>query len=346
MNKKIKFGFCVPVFANPGVAFFRTPSYKKLDWDSLKDSVILCEELGYDSIFIADHLFLGRDGDIWECMTLMSAFSAITSRVQINPIHLCNNFRSPSMVAKMLTTISHISNGRVDLFYDYGWRKAEFDAYGFDFCNSDKDRVNQMSEGLTVIKGLLEGESFSFKGDYYQIDEAICNPKPIKKIPIWLGETNRPEMVTNIVKHADMFNSMPCTIDDFQKKLNIVRDECDKQGRNYSELDLSLETQIFICDSEREIDRVFDSFRDLRQYNNSYDQDILDHMKSVNPSFGDNISRKDLEDEFLIGTPNIIKQKLDRFIEKGVSHFMLWFMDYPDQQGIKLFAERVLSEFN
>ena len=146
---------------------------------------------------------------------------------------------------------------------------------------------------MIIIKGLLEEERFSFKGDYYQIDGAICNPKPIKKIPTWLGETNHPEMVTSIVKHADMFNSMPCTIDDFQKKLNIVRDECDKQGRNYSELGISLETQILIRDSEQEVDRVFDSFRNLRQYNNSYDQNILGHIKSVNPAFGDNVSRKD-----------------------------------------------------
>lgn len=343
MNKKTKFGFCVPIFANPGAAFFRTPAYKKLDWDSLRESVILCEEVGYDSIFIADHLFLGRDGDIWECMTLMSAFSAITSRVQIIPIHLCNNFRSPSMVAKMLSTISHISNGRVELFYDFGWRKAEFDAYGFDFCNSDKDRINQMLEGLTIIKGLMEEEKFSFKGEYYKVEGAICNPRPFKAIPIWMGETSQPEMVTGIVKHADVFNSMPCSIEDFQKKLEIVKIECDKQGRDYSELGISLETQILICDSEQEIDRIFDSFRELRQYNKSYDQDI---MQSVNPSLVSYNSKKDFEDVFLVGTPNVIKQKLDRFIEKGVNHFMLWFMDYPDQKGIKLFAEKVLCEYN
>ena len=85
---KIKFGFCVPIFANPGMAFFRTPAYERLDWDTLRDTVLLCEELGYDSIFVADHLFLGRNGEIWECLTLMSALAAITHRLDIVPIHL------------------------------------------------------------------------------------------------------------------------------------------------------------------------------------------------------------------------------------------------------------------
>ena len=97
--KKIKFGFCLPIFANPGMAYFRTPAYEKLDWNSIKETVLLCDRLNYDSIFIADHVFLGRDGEIWECLSLMSALAAITSNVDVAPIHLCNNFRHPAIVA-------------------------------------------------------------------------------------------------------------------------------------------------------------------------------------------------------------------------------------------------------
>ena len=62
--KKIKFGFCLPILANPGMASFRKPAYEKLDWNSIKETVLLCDRLNYDSIFIADHVFLGREGDI------------------------------------------------------------------------------------------------------------------------------------------------------------------------------------------------------------------------------------------------------------------------------------------
>jgi len=344
-DSKIKFGFCIPIFANPGMAFFRTPAYTKLDWDSLRETVLSCERLGYDSIFVADHLFLGQDGEIWECMTLMSALAAITSKVHIIPIHLCNNFRIPSVVAKMLATLSHISNGRVELFYDYGWRKAEFDAYGIDFCSTDKDRVQQMEEGLIIIKGMLNEGVFSYKGEYYTVKDAVCSPRPVKKLPIWMGEANNSEMVCNIVKHADIFNSMPCSIDGFQKKLNVIKAECERQGRNFSEMGLSLETQVLIREKEEEVDRMFEVFNELKKCNNSYDADILEQLKKTNTSFDGYDLRKNIEEEFMIGTPQNIKQKLDKFVEMGVSHFMLWFMDYPDRHGIKLFAETVMSYY-
>lgn len=344
MNK-IKFGFCIPVFANPGMLYFRTPAYRKLDWDSIRDTVLLCEELGYDSIFVADHLFLGQDGAIWECMTLMSAFAAITSKMRVIPIHLCNNFRTPAVVAKMMATLSHISKGRVELFYDYGWRKAEFDAYGIDFCKTDNERVYQMEEGLTIIKRIFTEDRFSFEGKYYTVRDVICNPKPLSKIPIWMGEANNPEMVRSIVKHADIFNSMPCSIDGFSKKIELIKEECDIQGRDFLKMGFSLETQVLIRENEQEIDNAIDSYGELKKYNNSYDEDIIEQLRRTNPLMAGYNSKEKFEDEFMIGSPRSIKDKLDQFIKKGVTHFMLWFMDYPDQHGIKLFAEKVLPYY-
>ena len=344
--KKIKFGFCLPIFANPGMAYFRTPAYEKLDWNSIKETVLLCDRLNYDSIFIADHVFLGRDGEIWECLSLMSALAAITSNVDVAPIHLCNNFRHPAIVAKTLSTLSHIGGGRLIIFYDYGWRKAEFDAYGIPFGLNDDERIEQMEEGITVIKGMLKEEKYSFNGKYYSIHEAICNPKPVKKIPLWMGEANNPQMVSAIVKHADVFNSMPCSIEGFQEKIDIIYKECKQQGRDFSTMGFSLETQILIRETDEEIDKIFEGFEELESLNNSYDQDILDQLTATNPALGSYKSKKNFEEEFLIGTPEKIIKKINLFIEKGVSHFMLWFMDYPDQKGIKLFNDKIISHYS
>ena len=344
--KQIKFGFCLPIFANPGMAFFRTPAYEKLDWNSIKETVLLCDRLNYDSIFIADHVFLGRDGDIWECLSLMSALAAITSNVDVAPIHLCNNFRNPAIVAKTLATLSHISGGRLIIFYDYGWRKAEFDAYGIPFGLNDDERIDQMEEGITVIKGMLKEGKYSFNGKYYSVHEAICNPKPVKKIPVWMGEANNPRMVSAIVKHADVFNSMPCSIEGFQEKIDIIYKECKQQGRDFSTMGFSLETQILIRETDEEIDKIFEGFEELESLNNSYDQDILDQLKVTNPTLGNYKSKKNFEEEFLIGTPEKIIEKINLFIDKGVSHFMLWFMDYPDQKGIKLFNDKIISNYS
>ncbi len=343
--KKIKFGFCIPLFANPGMLFFRTPAYKNLDYKSIREKTLLCEKLGYDSLFVADHLFLGKDGAIWECTSLMSALLAITKKMEVIPIHLCNNFRTPSVVAKTLATMSRISNGRVTLFYDYGWRKAEFEQYGIDFGATDDERIEKMAEGLEIIQGMLESEKFSFSGKYYTIRDAICNPKPVKRIPVWMGEANNLLMVKYTAKFADVFNSMPCSVENFKAKQNILKAECERQGRDFKKMGFSFETQILIRETQKEVDQELKKYKTFIKYNNSYDQDILAQLKATNPSGADYNSPESLRREFMIGAPEQIKKQLDDFVKAGVGHFMLWFMDYPDDKGIKLFAKKVLNKY-
>jgi alkanesulfonate monooxygenase SsuD/methylene tetrahydromethanopterin reductase-like flavin-dependent oxidoreductase (luciferase family) len=344
--KNIKFGFCIPVFANPGMLFFRTPAYKKLEWNSIFNATKLCENLGYDSVFIADHLHLGNEGAIYECMAVMAALGSVTTKMSIIPIHLCNNFRHPGVVAKFLSTLSHITNGRVELFYDYGWRKSEFDSYGIDFCVNDSERVTQMAEGIEVIQGMLNNESFSYNGKYYKLENAICNPKPLKKIPLWMGETNNIDMVSEIVKHANVFNSMPCSLEVFKKKCDVLQEECEVQERDFSTLSFSLEVQLLIRDTEEEIEEELQRYRELRDDNNSYDEDILVQLNSTNLGNVDYNSTGSLKKEFLIGTPEVIKEQMAEFCLGGVEHFMIWFMDFPDTKGIEIFSEKVMKNFN
>ncbi len=341
----VKFGFCVPLFANPGMLFFRTPAYKRLDWDSIVKTVLRCEKLGYDSIFVADHVFLGRNGEIWECLSVMAALAAITKRMDIIPIHLCNNFREPSIVAKAFSTMSHISKGRVSLFYDYGWRKAEFESYGIDFGCNDEERIARMAEGLQVIKGMLAEEAFSFKGKFYQVKKAINTPLPVKKIPVWMGEANHPLMVKQIVRYADVFNSMPCSLENFKSKVDLIDKECHIQGRNLKTLGLSLETQVLVRETDAQVEKELSAYRKLIQCNNSLDGDILAQLKATNPSGVDYNSSESLRREFMIGTPQQIKKQIAAFTESGVSHFMLWFMDYPSSRGIELFSRSVMPAF-
>ena len=159
MRRAVEFGFCVPIFANPGMAFFRTPCYERLDWPTTRAAVLECEALGFDSLFVADHVFLGRDGAIYEGWTLLSVLAGLTTRITLAPIHLCDSFRNPALTAKMIATLDVASDGRFILFYDYGWRRAEFDAYGFDFEDGDDMRAAKMAEGLQVIKGMLSSHT-------------------------------------------------------------------------------------------------------------------------------------------------------------------------------------------
>lgn len=341
--KKIKFGFCIPIFANPGMLFFRTPAYEKLNWDSIKETTLLSEDLGYDSLFVADHLFLGKDGEIFECISTMTALGTITNKMTIIPIHLCNNFRHPGILAKTLATMSHIFNGRIELFYDYGWRETEFNTYGIDFEINETQRIVKMAEGIEIIKGLFNNDFFTFKGKFYSLNNAVCNPKPVRNIPIWMGEINNKIMVKEIVKHADVFNSMPCTVESFKEKCNIIHKECDIQGRNFSDISLSVEVQLLIRTTNDEIDRELEKYRKLKKLNNSYDTDILEQLNSTNTVKIDYNSDEVLKKEFIIGTPEEVNKIFNSFIKIGVEHFMIWFMDYPDTTGMKLFSKEIMK---
>jgi alkanesulfonate monooxygenase SsuD/methylene tetrahydromethanopterin reductase-like flavin-dependent oxidoreductase (luciferase family) len=341
-----QFGFCVPIFANPGMSFFRTPCYERLDWPTTRAAVLECEALGYDSVFVADHVFLGRDGAIFEGWTLLSALAEATRRVRLAPIHLCDSFRHPALAAKMIATLDVVSGGRFILFYDYGWRRAEFDAYGFAFETSDEERAAKMVEGLEIIEGMLTHERFSYAGRFYRVHEAPCEPKCVQRPrpPLWMGEANNPVMVRAIARRADVFNSMPASIEGLRAKLAVIEAACREVGRDPGEIGRSLETQVLVCRSEAEIDACFERMSRLRPAERS-DQDILAQLKATNPALESYGSRRDLETEFFIGTPERVAERVRQFTALGVSHFMLWFMDFPSLDGMRLFAREVMPKF-
>jgi alkanesulfonate monooxygenase SsuD/methylene tetrahydromethanopterin reductase-like flavin-dependent oxidoreductase (luciferase family) len=342
----VQFGFCVPIFANPGMSFFRTPCFERLEWPAVRDAVLECEALGYDSLFVADHVFLGRDGAIFEGWTLLAALAGMTQRMQLAPIHLCDAFRNPALTAKMVATLDVISNGRFILFYDYGWRRAEFEAYDFAFEASDDARAAKMVEGLEIIKGMLTHERFSYNGCYYRVRDALCAPKPVQRPlpPLWMGEANNAVMLRAIATHADVFNSMPASVAGVQRKLEAVEQACRKVGRDFTRLGRSLETQILICRSDADIDAYFEQMDQLRPAEHS-DRDILAQLRATNPALDGYGSRADLEQEFLVGTPAAIVRRVRDYAALGITHFMLWFMDFPSMDGIRLFAREVMPGF-
>src|SRR6266568_8381551 len=171
-----RFGVCVPVFANPGAAFYRTPRWTALEPGAAVDSAVEAERLGYDSIWVADHLMHGFDDAILEGWTTLAVIAGRTSRIKLGTIHLAQPFRAPAMAAKMAATLDALSGGRLILFYDGGWQEAEVRAYGLDWP-ADAERVARMDEGLELIKALWAAdEPLDFRGQFFSTEGAMCRP--------------------------------------------------------------------------------------------------------------------------------------------------------------------------
>lgn len=145
-------------------------------WTELADISRTAEAVGFDSIWVPDHLLYRFEGQEpkgpWECWSILSAVASITDRVEIGPLVLCTNFRNPGLIAKMAATVEEISNGRLILGLGAGWHKPEYEAFGFDFDH----RFGRFVEAFTIIRTLLTERSIDFQGRYFTLRECEIRP--------------------------------------------------------------------------------------------------------------------------------------------------------------------------
>src|SRR5947208_4164239 len=136
------------------------------------------EEVGFDSIWVGDHLLYRGDGrperGPWEAWTLLAALAAATERVALGPLVACAAFHPPALLAKMAATIAEISGGRFTLALGAGWNEAEFRAFGLPFDR----RVARFEDSFAIIRGLLAGERVTVRGRHWQTEDAVLLPQP------------------------------------------------------------------------------------------------------------------------------------------------------------------------
>src|SRR5699024_10407514 len=135
------------------------------------------EDLGFDSVWVYDHLLHRFEGHptvgFWEAWTMLTALAASTSRVQIGTTVLCAGFRNPALLAKMAETLDEVSGGRLILGLGAGWHETEFDAFGIPFDH----RVSRLEEAVRIIRPLLRERAVDFHGTYHHAEHAEIRPR-------------------------------------------------------------------------------------------------------------------------------------------------------------------------
>ncbi|MCS6846309.1 MAG: LLM class flavin-dependent oxidoreductase [Anaerolineae bacterium] len=334
----LKFGFCLPIFAWPGARLFRTPAYPRLDAATTMRLGRLAEELGYHSLWVADHLMLGRDEAILEGWTTLCALAGMTRRAQLGVIHYNNAFRYPALTAKMAATLDQISSGRYIHFIDYGNQPREFLAYGLHPDDAIEERIAQMVEGLELTLRLWSAhEPVTFTGRYYAVAGAVCEPKPMQRPhpPIWIGEAH-PMLLDAAARYADAWNSVPVGFEALQQRLANLRAACARAGRNYDAIEKTYEVQILIAPDRDGLRRKLGAMLALiPQAEQPADVTAFVRGEAAEPPAW-------MRETWLIGVPDEVEAQIRRFADLGVTHFMLWFVDAPDESGMRLFAETVM----
>jgi alkanesulfonate monooxygenase SsuD/methylene tetrahydromethanopterin reductase-like flavin-dependent oxidoreductase (luciferase family) len=168
----------------------------------------IADDARFDHCWAMDHLAsigsIGDDQPIFDGWELLAAMAVATSHVRIGLLVTGITYRNPALLAKIATTVDHLSNGRLEFGIGAAWAANEHEMYGISGLDH---RVGLFSEGLQIIRSLWTEERTDFDGRYYKMSNAVANPKPVQNPypPIWVGSSG-PAMLKLTARHADVWN--------------------------------------------------------------------------------------------------------------------------------------------
>jgi probable F420-dependent oxidoreductase len=197
-------------------------------WPEYVDLARRAESVGFDSIWVGDHLVYdlpdGATRGPSEAWTTLAAIAAVTERVELGPLVASASFHAPAMLAKLAATVDAISQGRLILGLGAGWNRREFDAFGFPYDR----RVSRFEEALAIIAPLLRDGRTTYHGQFYDVDDCVLDPRPVREggPPIMVG-SNSPRMLRIALPVVDSWNVWWSIYDNSVDRFAEVKAEVD-----------------------------------------------------------------------------------------------------------------------
>jgi F420-dependent oxidoreductase-like protein len=311
--------------APPRVRFgIQTPN-QNTTWDDLVATWRDAESLGFDSAWVYDHfipIFGDTDGPCLEGWTMLSALAAETSRLRIGILVTGNTYRNPALLAKMATTVDHVSHGRLVLGIGAGWFEKDHTAYGFEF-GTPHERARKLGEALDVITKLWSADHPSFAGKYYRLDHAPFAPPNVQKPhpPIVIGGQGKEWIVPLVARYGDGWNAVSgVTPDGIRERRKIIEEECRKIHRDP-------------CPS--------------------YVSVLLPLVAITNVPLAGPVVRlgaravvkKEVADAILADSPSTIRDRIREYVDAGATEIVLSLRPPFDRELLRRFAQDVMPAF-
>jgi F420-dependent oxidoreductase-like protein len=293
-------------------------------WSEYMEAVKAVEALGYDTLWNFDHLlpFAGDPAEpCFETWTTLAAMAMATSRIRIGALVNGVMYRDPATLAKAAVTVDHMSGGRLEFALGAAWAEREFRAYGLPYPPVG-ERMSRLEEALDIVTSLWTEPRTNYKGRYYTIEDAPCEPKPVQRPhpPIMIGG-NGPRTIRIAARHADIWNGFgkPSEI---TETIALLRAACEKIGRDAEEIELSCHPMMSIAATAAEAEAKAQAA-----------------VARVGGSVDENRGR------WLLGTPDDARKQLQQLIDVGITHWVIGMGAPFDLESLTLFAHDVIPAF-
>lgn len=260
----------------------------------------------FNTLWFEDHMQWGKTA-VLESWTTLTTIAALFPDFFCGTLVLCQSFRNPALLAKMAASLQMITGGRLILGIGAGWKEDEYKAYGYPFPSS-KIRLEQLDETVTIIKKMWQDSPATFHGTHFSIEDAYCEPRPDPVPPLMIGGGGEKVTLKLVARHADWMNLLFADLPTFKEKDRVLEQHCTQIGRDSKSITRSLYAYVFITPDGR---------KPAPRSGNKY---------------------------IIYGTPERVGEQVSAFIDAGVEHFMLRFLDFPSAEGLTLFQQEVIPK--
>jgi F420-dependent oxidoreductase-like protein len=296
--------------------------------DDLRQVWQLADRSGFHWVSIWDHFYPAMltpsdaQGSCFEAVSIMTALAAETKSVRVGSLVYCISYRHPAVLANAMVTVDHVSGGRMELGLGAGWSQIEYDAYGIPFLPI-KDRLDQLEEGLQIVRSLFTQETTTFRGRHFTLTDARCEPKPLQKNPrLWVGGMGEKRLLRMTAEYADGWNVPFISPQLFAQKNQVLTQWCEKLGRAPESILRTVNLGLAIGGNPAEAQKKRDGLR---------------------AQFGSALSF--MEPGMLIGTPQQVIDRIGEYARAGSEWIILALRAPFDVEGLHVFVDEVMPRF-
>lgn len=231
-------------------------------WPEMRAAALRIDAAGYEHLWFYDHLYAINSRDpylpIFEGWSIVAGLSTLTSSARLGLLVGANTFRNPGVVAKIATTVDHMSGGRAIVGLGGAWNELEHRAFGLDFGSSPGERLGWLDEATGTIRAMLDGDPVApGVGSHYRFDQPRIEPPPLQAhVPIMIGGSGERRTLRTVARYADMWNLFGDAAR-LAAKDAVLREHCDVVGRDSDTIERTVSAKLVIRDTADEAHEVW-----------------------------------------------------------------------------------------